>query len=438
MYRYDEFDQAFVQARIAEFSEQVERRLAGELTEDRFRPLRLMNGVYLQHHSYMLRVAIPYGTLHARQLRMLAHVARKYDKGYARFTTRQNIQFHWPALTDIPAILEDLASVGMHAIQADGKYIRDVTADHLAGAIADGIADPRPYAEILRQWALRHPEFSQLPGKLKIAVTGTGRDRATVRAYDIGFHLKANEKGELGFAVSIGGGQGGGGKDICDFLPIEHLLSYATAILHVHTLHGQRDGKFRARIKAFAHETDSRQLKSWIEAEWQALKDGELQLPDREVAAIKAYFALPLLADRADGEEKVRLDRLDSRSFGEWLGHSVTTHRHPHYAAVTILLKGTGQTPGDISDSQMEAVADLAERYALDEVRVTHEQNLVLPHVARADLKDVYDGLVETGLATTNAGSAGDIAAYPDLDHCAAAVPAPLKEVRYGAEAKAA
>jgi sulfite reductase (NADPH) hemoprotein beta-component len=424
MYRYDEFDHAFVQARVAEFSDQVERRLAGELTEDQFKPLRLMNGVYLQLHAYMLRIAIPYGTLHARQLRMLAHIARKYDKGYGHFTTRQNIQFHWPALADVPAILADLAAVEMHAIQTSGNCIRNVSADHFAGAAADEVADPRPYAEILRQWSSVHPEFSYLPRKFKIAVTGAERDRAAIKAHDLGLHLKRNDKGELGFAVYVGGGLGRTpmvAKKIRDFLPQEHLLSYTTAILRVYNLHGRRDNKYKARIKILVHETGTEELKSWVEAEWQALKDGELKLPEQDVAAIKAYFAPPPLADRPEGDDRVRLERLDSRAFSEWLGQNVTTHRHPDYAAVTISLKGIGETPGDISDSQMEAVADLAERYGFDEVRATHEQNLVLPHMARADLKAVYDGLVEIGLATANAGLISDIIACPGLDYCALA-----------------
>ncbi|EXL09668.1 nitrite/sulfite reductase [Aquamicrobium defluvii] len=424
MYRYDEFDHEFVQARVAQFADQVERRLSGELTEDQFKPLRLMNGVYLQLHAYMLRIAIPYGTLHPRQLRMLAHIARTYDKGYGHFTTRQNIQFNWPALSDVPAILADLAQVEMHCIQTSGNCIRNVTADHFAGAAADEVADPRPYAEILRQWSSVHPEFSYLPRKFKIAVTGAERDRAAIKTHDIGLHLKRNEAGELGFAVYVGGGLGRTpmvGKKIRDFLPQEHLLSYVTAILRVYNLHGRRDNKFKARIKILVHETGTEELASWIEAEWQALKDSELKLPEGDVAAIKAYFAPPELPARPEGDDAVRLARLDSRAFSEWLGQNVTTHRNPDYAAVTISLKGIGEAPGDVTDVQMEAVADLAERYAFEEVRVTHEQNLVLPHVARADLKTVYDELVGIGLATANAGFISDIIACPGLDYCALA-----------------
>jgi len=424
MYRYDEFDHEFVKARVAQFTDQVERRLAGEITEDQFRPLRLMNGVYLQLHAYMLRIAVPYGTLSSRQLRMLAHIARKYDKGYGHFTTRQNIQFNWPALSDVPAILTDLASVEMHAIQTSGNCIRNVTADHFAGAAADEVADPRPYAEILRQWSSVHPEFSYLPRKFKIAVTGAERDRAAIQTHDIGLHLKRNDKGELGFAVYVGGGQGRTpmvAKKIRDFLPEEQLLAYCTAILRVYNLHGRRDNKYKARIKILVHETGVEEFSRQVEAEWEALKDGELKLPEADIAVIDAYFAPPALPGRPEGDEAVRLARLDSRAFGEWLNQNVVTHRHPDYAAVTISLKAIGEAPGDASAEQMEVVADLAERYAFDELRVSHEQNLILPHVARADLKAVYDVLAQNGLATANSGLITDIIACPGLDYCALA-----------------
>ncbi|MEI5682287.1 MULTISPECIES: nitrite/sulfite reductase [unclassified Mesorhizobium] len=424
MYRYDEFDHDFVKARVAEFTDQVERRLAGEITEDQFRPLRLMNGVYLQLHAYMLRVAIPYGTLNSRQLRMLAHIARKYDKGYGHFTTRQNIQYNWPALSDMPAILADLASVEMHAIQTSGNCIRNVTADHFAAAAADEVADPRPYAEILRQWSSVHPEFSYLPRKFKIAVTGAERDRAAIQVHDIGLHLKKNAAGELGFAVYVGGGQGRTpmiAKKIRDFLPEEDLLSYTTAILRVYNLNGRRDNKYKARIKILVHETGVEELTRQVEAEWEALKDGELKLPEADVRAIEAYFAPPALVARPEGDEAVKTARLDSRSFGEWLDQNVLTHKNPDYAAVTISLKGIGEVPGDATDSQMEAVADIAEKYGFDELRVSHEQNLILPHVARADLKAVYDALVEIDLATANSNLISDIIACPGLDYCALA-----------------
>ena len=424
MYRYDEFDQDFVNARVAEFRDQVDRRLAGEITEDQFRPLRLMNGVYLQLHAYMLRVAIPYGTLNSRQLRMLAHIARKYDKGYGHFTTRQNIQYNWPALSDIPAVLADLASVEMHAIQTSGNCIRNVTADHFAGAAADEVADPRPYAEILRQWSSVHPEFSYLPRKFKIAVTGAERDRAAIQVHDIGLHLKRNEEGDLGFAVYVGGGQGRTpmiAKKVRDFLPEEHLLSYTTAIMRVYNLYGRRDNKYKARIKILVHETGVQEFARQVEAEWEALKDTELKLPEADIRAIETYFAPPPLAARPEGDQAVKLARLDSRSFSEWLDQNVVTHRHPDYAAVTISLKGIGEAPGDATDSQMDAIADLAEKYAFDEIRVTHEQNLVLPHVARADLRTIYDALVKIELATANSGLITDIIACPGLDYCALA-----------------
>lgn len=424
MYRYDEFDHDFVQARVAEFSDQVERRLSGEITEDQFRPLRLMNGVYLQLHAYMLRIAVPYGTLNGKQLRMLGHIARKYDKGYGHFTTRQNIQFNWPALSDIPAILADLASVEMHAIQTSGNCIRNVTADHFAGAAADEVADPRPYAEILRQWSSVHPEFSFLPRKFKIAVTGAERDRAAIQTHDIGLHLKKDAAGELGFAVYVGGGQGRTpmvAKKIRDFLPEADLLSYCTAILRVYNLYGRRDNKYKARIKILVHETGVEEITRQVEAEWQELKDAELKLPEADIRAIDAYFAPPQLVDRPEGDAAVKLARLDSKSFSDWLDQNVVTHRHPDYAAVTISLKGIGEVPGDATDSQMEAVADIAEKYAFDELRVSHEQNLILPHVARADLKAVYDALVDIGLATANSNLISDIISCPGLDYCALA-----------------
>jgi sulfite reductase (NADPH) hemoprotein beta-component len=424
MYRYDEFDREFVTSRVAQFGDQVERRLAGEITEEQFKPLRLMNGVYLQLHAYMLRVAIPYGTLSSRQLRMLAHIARTYDRGYGHFTTRQNMQFHWPALADIPAALADLASVEMHSIQTSGNCIRNVSADHFAGAAADEVADPRPYAEILRQWSSVHPEFIFLPRKFKIALTGAERDRAAIKTYDIGLHLKKDAEGRLGFAVWVGGGQGRTpllAKKIRDFLPEEHLLSYITAIMRVYNLYGRRDNKWKARIKILVHETGAEEFARQVEAEWEKLKDSELRLADADIRAIEAYFAPPPLVDRPEGDEAVRLARLDSKSFSDWLDRNVFTHRHPDYASVTVSLKAIGETPGDISDSQMEAVADLAEKYGFDEARVSHEQNLVLPHVARADLKAVYDGLAEIGLATANIGLITDIIACPGLDYCSLA-----------------
>ncbi|WP_173932570.1 nitrite/sulfite reductase [Chelativorans sp. Marseille-P2723] len=424
MYRYDEFDHAFVKARVAQFRDQVERRLSGEITEEQFKPLRLMNGVYLQLHSYMLRIAIPYGTLAPRQLRMLAYIARTYDKGYGHFTTRQNLQFHWPALRDVPDILEHLASVEMHCIQTSGNCIRNVTADHFAGATADEVADPRPYAEILRQWSSLHPEFSYLPRKFKIAVTGAERDRAAIQVHDIGLHLKKNAQDKLGFAVYVGGGLGRTpmvARKMRDFLPEEDLLSYTTAILRVYNLHGRRDNKFKARIKILVHETGAQELTTQIEREFAALKDSDLKLPHADIQAIQNYFAPPALPPRPEGGGVLVRAADDGNSFARWLRHNLHTHRNPDYACVTISLKGIGDVPGDISADQMDAVADIAEAYAFGEIRVSHEQNLVLPHVARADLRAVHDRLHEIGLATPNAGLVTDIIACPGLDYCALA-----------------
>ncbi|ABC90746.1 sulfite reductase (NADPH) protein [Rhizobium etli CFN 42] len=424
MYRYDEFDHAFVSERVEQFRDQVQRRLSGELAEDAFKPLRLMNGVYLQLHAYMLRIAIPYGTLSARQLRMLAHIARTYDRGYGHFTTRQNLQFNWPKLSDIPDALADLASVEMHALQTSGNCIRNVTADHFAGAAADEIADPRPYAEILRQWSSVHPEFSFLPRKFKIAVTGAERDRAAIQVHDIGLHLKKNDKGEIGFAVYVGGGQGRTpmiAKLIRDFLPEEDLLSYTTAIVRVYNLHGRRDNKYKARIKILVHETGAEELARQVEAEFAALKDSELKLPEQDVEAIAAYFALPDLPERAEGWENLARWKKADPAFARWVQQNVQPHKNPDYGMVTISLKPIGGIPGDATDAQMDAVADLAEEYAFDEIRVSHEQNLILPHVALADLEAVYRGLVAINLAEANAGLITDIIACPGLDYCALA-----------------
>ncbi|SCB56779.1 sulfite reductase (NADPH) hemoprotein beta-component [Rhizobium aethiopicum] len=424
MYRYDEFDHAFVSERVEQFRDQVQRRLSGELAEDAFKPLRLMNGVYLQLHAYMLRIAIPYGTLSARQMRMLAHIARTYDRGYGHFTTRQNLQFNWPKLSEIPDALADLASVEMHALQTSGNCIRNVTADHFAGAAADEIADPRPYAEILRQWSSVHPEFSFLPRKFKIAVTGAERDRAAIQVHDIGLHLKKNDKGEIGFAVYVGGGQGRTpmiAKLIRDFLPEEDLLSYTTAIVRVYNLHGRRDNKYKARIKILVHETGAEELARQVEAEFAALKDTELKLPEQDVEAIAAYFAPPDLPQRAEGWENLARWKKADPAFARWVQQNVQPHKNPDYGMVTISLKPIGGIPGDATDAQMEAIADLAEEYAFDEIRVSHEQNLILPHVALADLEAVYRGLVAINLAEANAGLITDIIACPGLDYCALA-----------------
>ncbi|MCW8055929.1 nitrite/sulfite reductase [Agrobacterium tumefaciens] len=424
MYRYDEFDHAFVEGRVAQFRDQVERRLSGELAEDAFKPLRLMNGVYLQLHAYMLRVAIPYGTLNSKQMRMLAHIARKYDRGYGHFTTRQNIQYNWPRLSDTPDILSELASVEMHALQTSGNCIRNVTADHFAGAAADEVADPRPYAEILRQWSSVHPEFSFLPRKFKIAVTGAERDRAAIQVHDIGLHLKKNDKGEIGFAVYVGGGQGRTpmiAKKIRDFLPEEDLLSYTTAVMRVYNLHGRRDNKYKARIKILVHETGAEELARQVEVEFAELKNTELKLPDADIAAITAYFAPPALKDRPEGWESLARWKRADEGFARFVEQNVQPHKHPDYGMVTISLKPIGGIPGDATDEQMELVADIAAEYAFDEIRISHEQNIILPHVALADLEPVYRALVGAGLATANAGLITDIIACPGLDYCALA-----------------
>jgi sulfite reductase (NADPH) hemoprotein beta-component len=420
MYRYDEFDAEFVRQRVAQFRDQVARRVSGELTEDEFKPLRLMNGVYLQLHAYMLRIAVPYGTLSSRQMRKLAHIARTYDRGTGHFTTRQNLQFNWPKLSDIPDILNELAEVEMHAIQTSGNCIRNVTADHFAGATADEVADPRPYAEIIRQWSSLHPEFSFLPRKFKVAVTAAEHDRAAIQVHDIGLHLKRLGGGRLGFAVYVGGGQGRTpfiAKKIRDNLPEEDLLSYLEAILRVYNLQGRRDNKFKARIKILVHEIGAQAFTALVEEEWKRIRGGELKLPQEEIRRIETYFAPPPFDTRPS---KVAL-RAPDRAFERWVTRNTHTHKQPGYTIVTISLKPIGGIPGDASAEQMDAVADLAERYSFDEVRVTHEQNLVLPHVRIEDLRAVYDSLKATGLAESNAGLVTDIIACPGLDYCALA-----------------
>jgi sulfite reductase (NADPH) hemoprotein beta-component len=420
MYRYDEFDAEFVRQRMAQFADQVERRLSGALNEDEFKPLRLRNGVYLQLHAYMLRIAIPYGTLSSRQMRKLAHIARTYDRGYGHFTTRQNLQFNWPSLKDIPAILSELADVEMHAIQTSGNCIRNVTADHFAGATAEEVADPRPYAEIIRQWSSLHPEFSFLPRKFKVAVTAAEHDRAAIKVHDIGLVAKRLEGGGIGFAIWVGGGQGRTpmlAELIRDDLPEADLLSYLEAVLRVYNLHGRRDNIYKARIKILLNDLGAEAFAREVEEEWRRIRDGALKLPAEEVRRIEAYFAPPPYASRPAGV----VPRPADRAFDRWVSRNTHAHKQPGYAIVTVSLKPIGGVPGDASAEQMEAVADLAQRYSFDEVRVSHEQNLVLPHVARADLWEVYQGLKAIGLAEANAGLATDIIACPGLDYCALA-----------------
>ncbi len=424
MYRYDEFDAAFVAERVSQFEDQVARRLSGQLTDDQFKPLRLMNGVYLQLHAYMLRIAIPYGTLSARQLRQLAYIARRYDKGYGHFTTRQNIQFNWPALADCPAILNDLAKVEMHAIQTSGNCIRNVTADHFAGAAADEIEDPRPYAEILRQWSSLHPEFSFLPRKFKIALVGAAKDRAAIQVHDIGYQIVKNAAGEIGFAVYIGGGQGRTpmvAHKIRDFLPKADLLSYTNAVLRVYNLEGRRDNKFKARIKILVHEKGADEMRAAVEAEFRRAPAPVLALPPAEIDRIGAYFAPPALSAQPAQSPAVEQRRAMNVDFARFVAQNVAPHKVPGYGILTISLKPIGGIPGDATAEQMEAIAALAETYGHDEIRVSHEQNLVLPYVALDDLPVIFDRLVEVGLATANIGLVTDIIACPGLDYCALA-----------------
>ncbi|MFT6659373.1 nitrite/sulfite reductase [Maritalea sp.] len=424
MYRYDEFDAAFVRQRTEQFSHQVARRLTGELTEDQFRPLRLMNGLYLQLHAYMLRVAVPYGTLNSTQMRKLAHIARTYDRGYGHFTTRQNIQYNWPKLKDVPAILEELASVEMHAIQTSGNCIRNVTTDQFAGAAADEIIDPRPVAEIIRQWSSLHPEFSYLPRKFKIAITGAPQDRAAVKFHDIGLMANTNDAGKIGWRVFVGGGLGRTpmvGKEISGFVADEYLLPYLEAILRVYNMYGRRDNKYKARIKILVHETGIETIREQVEAEFAEIKEGVLKLPQGELTRITEYFAAPAFgAPTATKIDVAQFEATDS-AYARFLKRNLHPHREAGYTSVTISLKPIGGVPGDATDVQMEAIADLAERYSFDELRVTHEQNLVLPHVALEDVRAVYDVLVEQKLQEGNAGLISDIIACPGLDYCALA-----------------
>jgi sulfite reductase (NADPH) hemoprotein beta-component len=424
MYRYDEFDSAFVAARVDQFRDQVRRRLSGELTEAQFRPHRLMNGLYLQLHAYMLRVAIPYGVLNSRQLRRLADIARKYDKGYGHFTTRQNLQYNWPKLVETPDILAELAEVEMHAIQTSGNCIRNVTADHLAGVAADEIADPRPYAEILRQWSSQHPEFSFLPRKFKIAVNGGPQDRAAIQAHDIGLQMTRDARGELGFIVYAGGGLGRTpfvAKKIRDFLPERDLLRYVDAILRTYNLEGRRDNKYKARIKILVHEKGEAAFREAVEAEFAANAQSALALQESDIATMRAFFAPPAVAPRAGESAKVAARRKHDSKFDAFVKTNLAAHKVEGYVALTISLKPLGLPPGDASADQMDAVADLAEAYSFDEVRVSHEQNLILPQVALDDVPAVYDRLAAAGLATANAGLVSDIIACPGLDYCALA-----------------
>ncbi len=424
MYQYTEFDRGFLRERVAQFRDQVNRRLSGALTEDAFKPLRLMNGLYHQLHAYMLRIAIPYGTLNSAQLRKLADVARRFDRGWGHFTTRQNLQLNWIKLEEAPDVLAALAEADLHGLQTSGNCIRNVTADHLAGVAPDEIEDPRSWAEIIRQWSTLHPEFSFLPRKFKIAVTGAPTDRAAVKVHDIGLRMHRNAGGEVGFEVIVGGGLGRTpmiGKTVRDWVAKEDLLSYLEAVLRVYNLYGRRDNIYKARIKILVHEIGVERLRADVEAEFARIRDGALKLPAATIAAIQAQFAPPPYEALLPDPPALLAARLDMPAFDRWVRANVEPHRQPGYAAVTVSLKPVGGSPGDATSEQMEVVANLADRFSFGEIRVTHMQNLLLPHVAQRDLPALWRVLEAAGLATANRGLATDIIACPGLDYCSLA-----------------
>lgn len=424
MYRYDEFDHAVVAARTDEFRSQVERRLSGELTEEQFRPLRLMNGVYLQLHAYMLRVAVPYGQLSSPQMRMLAHIARRYDKGYAHFTTRQNLQYNWPQLSDLPAILDDLASVEMHAIQTSGNCIRNTTSDPFAGVAADEIADPRPWAEIIRQWSTIHPEFTYLPRKFKIAISGGVEDRAAVAFHDIGIRIVRNAAGEIAFKVLVGGGMGRTprvGRVITEELAPQDLLGYLESILRVYNLHGRRDNKYKARIKILVDALGIDEFRRQVDAEWQHLRGSAVEVPASEVERIHSYFAPRELPVLADNPANLVAARQSNKAFALWVDANVVAHKVAGFAGVTITFKSAGGIPGDVTADQMDAVADLADRFSYGELRATKDQNVVLPYVRQDELFALWEGLVAQELAEGNHRLINDMITCPGLDYCALA-----------------
>ncbi|MEG3173838.1 nitrite/sulfite reductase [Sphingomonas sp. ZB1N12] len=418
MYKYDEYDQAIVDQRVDEFRDQVRRRLSGELTEDQFKPLRLMNGLYLQLHAYMLRVAVPYGTLDGRQMRMLGHIARKYDRGYGHFTTRQNIQFNWIQLDQTPDILQELATVEMHAIQTSGNCIRNISSDQFAGAAADEVADPRPWAELIRQWSTFHPEFTYLPRKFKICVIAADEDRAAMRLHDIGIGLHVRD-GELGAKIFVGGGMGRTpmiSHEIRDFVPADDLMSYLEACLRVYNRYGRRDNIYKARIKILLHEIGPDEYRRQVEEEFAAVKGLGLDPPRAELERITSHFGAPDFDPNASTD----IDRSDP-DFAVWLDQNVKAHKQPGYAIVNISLKPIGGIPGDASADQIDVMADLGTRYSFDELRVTHAQNIVLPHVRIADLHAVWSALNDAGLAEANLDLISDIIACPGLDYCSLA-----------------
>jgi sulfite reductase (NADPH) hemoprotein beta-component len=424
MYLYDELDRTLVGERVAEFRGQVARRLSGELNEDEFRPLRLMNGVYLQLHAYMLRISIPYGTLSSTQLRMLAHVARRYDRGYGHFTTRQNIQFHWIKLEELPDAMADLASVGMHGMQTSGNVVRNITTDQWAGVAPDEIEDPRIWAEVIRQHVTLHPEFSFMPRKFKIAVGTSRHDRAALRIHDMALQMHRNGAGETGFEVMAGGGLGRTAfiaKTIKPFLRKRDVLSYVEAVLRTYNQFGRRDNIYKARIKILVHELGVEAFAKEVEAEWQSIKDGPLGLDEEVVADIASRFRYPTYARLENSPPELAEARSGDRRFEAWIGNSVTKHKVPGYGIVTLSLKPEGGTPGDVTADQMDAIADLADRYSFGEIRVGHEQNLALPHVAQRDLPAVWRALDAIGVAIPNVNLITDIIACPGLDYCSLA-----------------
>jgi sulfite reductase (NADPH) hemoprotein beta-component len=424
MYVYDAFDRTLVAERVAEFRDQVARRLSGELTEEEFKPLRLMNGVYLQLHAYMLRIAIPYGTLSSEQMRMLAHVARRYDRGYGHFTTRQNIQFHWIKLAELPDAMADLASVGMHGMQTSGNCVRNITTDQWAGVAPDEIEDPRVLAEVIRQHVTLHPEFTFMPRKFKIAVGASSHDRAALRVHDLALRLHRNDAGETGFEVMVGGGLGRTpflAKTIKPFLHRRDVLSYVEAVLRTYNQFGRRDNIYKARIKILVHELGVDAFAKEVEAEWQSIKDGALKLDPAVVAEIAGRFRYPDYQRLDDSSPELAAARKADRQFDAWVGNSVANHKMPGYAIVTLSLKPEGGTPGDATAAQMDAIADLAERYSFGEIRVGHEQNLVLPHVAQRDLPALWRELDAIGVATPNVNLVSDIISCPGLDYCSLA-----------------
>lgn len=421
MYRYDEFDRALVLERVEQFRGQVARRLSGELEDEEFKALRLRNGLYLQLHAYMLRVAIPYGTLSSQQMRKLAHIARVYDRDYGHFTTRQNIQYNWPKLVDVPDILAELAEVEMHAIQTSGNCIRNVTADHFAGVAADEIEDPRVYAEIVRQWSTLHPEFSFLPRKFKIAVNGTVQDRAALRVHDIGLQIRRNSTGKIGFEVMVGGGQGRTpfiAPTIRKFLPKQHLLSYLEAILRVYNQLGRRDNLYKARIKILVDSTGVENFTKLVEEEWAEIKGGELTLPEDEHRRILDYFSPPQYQESNGASKTFETHKTWNLDFSRWCKTNVANHKRPGFSVITISLKPIGGAPGDASADQMDVIAGLAEKFSHDEIRVTHEQNLVLAHVCQSDIYEVWEALENAALSTPNIGLISDMITCPGLDYC--------------------